>query len=101
MHTHVAKPPTARRRRIAIAPTTPLGRWAAGLGAASIVLLAGSAALGTWGASLGLVCGILGGVVALVAIIRGGERAITVFAALLPWLLALGFVLAEPLIGHD
>lgn len=90
-----------RTHRIAIAPTTYLGRWATGLGAASIALLTGWSAAGTWGAPLGLVCGILGGAVALVAIFRDGERAIAAFAALLPWLFFLGFVAAELIIGHD
>ena len=53
------------------------------------------------GAALGFACGLVGGVVALVAIFRGGERAITVFAALVPFLLVLAFVLGEVLVGHD
>jgi len=39
--------------------------------------------------------------VALVAIFRRGERAITVFAALVPLLLVVAFVLAELIVGHD
>ena len=44
---------------------------------------------------------VAGGVAALVAIRRRGERAIAVFVVLVPFLLAVLFVLAELLIGHD
>jgi hypothetical protein len=45
--------------------------------------------------------GLAGGVCALVAIFRRGERAVAVFVAILPLVLAVTFVLAELLIGHD
>jgi hypothetical protein len=47
------------------------------------------------GAALGLVCGLAGGAAALAAISREGERAVLVFAALLPLLIAVAFLLAE------
>jgi hypothetical protein len=84
-----------------VLPTTPLGKWAIGLAAASIVLLLGWTVLGRLGGVPGLALGLAGGVLALVAILRHGERALTVFAALLPFLNVLVFLLAELLIGHD
>lgn len=102
MQTGVAspRPPSAKRRRIPAGPTTRLGRWAVGLGAGYVV------GVFSWrilpgGAALGFACGFTGGVLALVAIIRHGERAISVFVAALPLLLVVGFVLAELIIGHD
>jgi hypothetical protein len=53
------------------------------------------------GAFFGFACGLVGGVVALVAILRHGERAISIFAALVPFVFVLVFVLAELIIGHD
>ncbi len=93
--------PVGKRRRLAILPTTRLGRRAVWLAAANVVLML------TWmptrpvGAPLGLVCGFVGGILALVAIFRRGERAVAVFAAVLPLLMVVSFVLAELLIGHD
>jgi hypothetical protein len=45
--------------------------------------------------------GLAGGVCALVAIFRREERAVAVFVAILHLVLAVTFVLAELLIGHD
>ena len=53
------------------------------------------------GALLGFASGIAGGVVALVAIVRRGERAPLVVAAVAPLVLVAAFVLAELLVGHD
>ncbi len=72
-----------------------------GLAAANVVLVLGWKLMGPLGAFPGFACGLAGGVVALVAIVRRGERALTAFAALLPFLLVVTFVLAELLIGHD
>jgi hypothetical protein len=80
--------------RTAILPTTYLGRWAVGLAAAFCPLVF-TAAVGPRGAALGFVCGLASGAAALVAIIRDRERAVTVFAALAPAVLAVGFLLAE------
>jgi hypothetical protein len=71
-----------------------LGRWAVGLAAAFFPLVS-AAAMVPRGAVLGFVCGLTGGIAALVAIARDRERALTVFAALLPLVVALAFVLAE------
>ena len=47
------------------------------------------------GAAFGIAFGVSGGVAAVVAIIRDQERALTVFAALLPAAIAVALVLAE------
>jgi hypothetical protein len=93
--------PAHGRRRFAIAPTTRPGTWAVGLAAASIVLEMAWRLMGPLGGFPGLVFGLAGGVVAIVAIVRRGERAITVFAALVPFLNVIVFLLAEFLVGHD
>jgi hypothetical protein len=46
-----------------------------------------------------LALGLAGGIVALLAISRRGERAVTVYAALLPCLNALVFLLGSLLLG--
>ena len=51
------------------------------------------------GAALGFVCGLAGGVAALMAIVRDRERAVTVFAALAPLVIAVAFALAELISG--
>jgi len=93
--------PVKRARRFVILPTTRLGKWAVGLAAANVVLVLGWRLMGPLGAFPGFACGLAGGIVALVAISRRGERAIAVFAATVPALLVVLFVLAELLIGHD
>jgi hypothetical protein len=50
-------------------------------------------------AALGFLCGLAGGVGALVAILRDRERALSVFAAVLPLAVAVAFVLAELIAG--
>jgi hypothetical protein len=75
-------------------------RGSVGLRAASVVLLFGWSLMGRLGGVPGLAFGLAGGVLALVAIFRRGERALTVFAALLPFLNVVIFLLAELLIGH-
>jgi hypothetical protein len=85
----------------AILPTTRLGRWAVGLGAANAVLVLGWRLMGPLGGFPGFVCGLAGGFVALVAIFRRGERAFTVFAAIVPLVFFVLFVLLELTVGHD
>jgi hypothetical protein len=78
-------------------PSTRLGWWAVGLAVASIVLnLAWSILPG--GGILGLICGLVGGVLALIAVIRLHERSWLVFLSILPMLLALFFIPGEFLI---
>ena len=92
--------PAKKGRHIPMLPTTRLGRWAVRLAVGfPVLVLAWSILPG--GAALGFASGLAGGVVALVAIFRRGERAITVFAAILPLALVVAFVLAELIVGHD
>ena len=81
-----------------ILPTSVLGRWAVGLAAAFFPLVF-SAGLVPLAAALGIVCGVAGGALALVAIIRDGDRAVTVFAGFLPLVIALAFVLVQVIAG--
>jgi hypothetical protein len=90
--------PVKHRPRITIVPTTNLGRWAVGFTLAFFPLVF-AAAVVPRGAALGLVCGLASGVVALMAIVRDRERAVTVFAALVPLAIAVAFVLAELISG--
>ena len=90
---------TGENGRLRLWPATRSGKSAIGLGAAFFVFMLGWSVV-PGGAFIGLACGAAGGVVALVAIRRHGERAISVFVVLLPFLLAVLFVLAELLIGH-
>jgi hypothetical protein len=89
--------PAGKRPRIAILPTTTLGRWAVGLAAAFVALVLVGVAVPRGGA-VAVVFGLAGGVAALTAVVRDHERAGTVFAALLPLAFVVGFLVAE-LIG--
>jgi hypothetical protein len=80
--------------RIAILPTTSLGRWAVVLAAVFLPLVF-AAGVVPRAAALGLACGVAGGVMGGVAIVRDRERAVSVLAALAPLVIAVGFVLAE------
>lgn len=86
--------------RIAVFPAARLGWWAVGLAVASLVLVL-AWSLTPAGAFPGFVCGLAGGILALLAIFRRGERAISVFAAAVPLVMVVVFVLAELIIGHD
>ena len=80
-------------------PVTRLGWWAVGLAVASVVLnLAWSILPG--GALLGFICGLVGGVLALIAVIRQHELSWLVFLSILPMLSVLFFFLGEILIPH-
>ena len=80
-------------------PHTKLGWWAVGLAAASIVLLFAWSIL-PGGAWLSFICGLAGGIIALIAIIRQQERSWLVWLTLLPMLNVVIFILAEFLIPH-
>jgi len=84
----------------AILPTTRPGSWAVWLAVGYLVLMPAWSVL-PGGAALAFASGLAGGVVGLVAILRRGERALTVYAAVLPLVLVVVFVAAELLIGHD
>ena len=87
------------RPRITVLPTTHLGWWAVGLAAAFFPLVF-AAAVVPRGAAIGFVCGLAGGVAALMAIIRDRERALTVLAALVPLAIAVAFLLVEVISGN-
>lgn len=90
--------PLRHRPRITVLPTTALGRWAVGLTVAFFALvLAGTVV--PRGAALGFACGLAGGIAALAAMIRDRERAVTVFAALVPPAIAVAFVVSELISG--
>ena len=57
--------------------------------------------MGPAGAFPGLSCGFAGGIVALVSILRLKERAVTVVAALAPFLFAVVFAVAEVIAGSS
>ena len=87
-------PRTRHGSRVLFLPRTEVGGWAVWLAVAFFGLVL----LGTVvprGGGLAFVCGLLGGVLALVAIVREHERALTVFAALVPLAFAVGFVVAQ------
>ena len=90
--------PVDHGRRMTIWPTTNAGLWAAGLGAAFFPLVF-AAALVPRAAALGFACGLAGGIVALVAIVRRRERGVIVFAALLPLVIAVAFALTQLITG--
>lgn len=97
----IGAPPVKKPHRFTFAPTTTTGKWALGLLVADVLLMFGWRLMGPLGAFPGMLLGLVAGIVALVAIIRYGERAITAYAAVLPLLSVVLFVLAELLIGHD
>jgi hypothetical protein len=80
-------------------PHTKLGWWAVVLAAASVVLLLAWSIL-PGGAWLSFLCGLAGGVMALIALIRQHERSWLVFLCLLPMLNVFVFILGELLIPH-
>ena len=85
-------------KRFFAVPSTQLGRWAVGLAVGSIVLILAWSILG--GAMLGFLCGIVGGVLALIAVIRQHERSWLVFLSILPLFWVLIFILGEFLVPH-
>ena len=92
------QPAPMRARRFL--PTTPLGKWAVGLAVAAFPLqLAWTILPG--GAALSMACATAGGICALFAVLRRVDRAIAVYAAVVPLVLTVLFVAAELLIGHD
>jgi hypothetical protein len=91
--------PVKHRPQITFLPATHLGWWAVGLAAAFFPFVF-AAAVVPRGAAVGFVCGLGGGVAALVAIIRDRERALTVFVALAPLVIAVAFLLVELISGN-
>lgn len=93
--------PAPKHHRLAVGPTTYLGKWALGLAVASIAFMVSWRLMGPLGGFPALVCGLAGGVVALVAIVRRGERSVAAFAALVPFLNALVFLVADLVGGNS
>ena len=104
--------PSGKARRIHVLPTTSIGWWALGLAGASMMLLfavplinlipgeVGNAAIfATY--TLAFPAGVVGGIMALVAIIRQHERAVTVFLATLPLVMYLVLIVAEVISGGE
>ncbi len=81
-------------REFRVLPMTRSGRWAVALALAGTLLMLAWTVLPGGGASA-LVLWLAGGIVALVAFTRHGERGLLVFAALLPFVMAVVFVVAE------
>ena len=82
-----------------VRPTTTLGRWAIIIGLGYFVFMPLWSFL-PGGAALAFLCGIAGGVVAIVAVAHRGERGLLAYAAIVPLVLVVSFVLAELVIGH-
>jgi hypothetical protein len=80
-------------------PHTKLGWWSVGLAAANIVLVLAWSIL-PGGALLGFLCGLAGGIVALIAVVRHHERSWLVFLSILPMLNVFVFILGEFLFPH-
>lgn len=70
-----------------------------GLAAANIVLILAWSIL-PGGAMLGFLCGLVGGILALIAVIREQERSWLVFLSILPLFWVLIFILGEFLVPH-
>lgn len=90
--------PVKHPRRVTILPRTHRGWWAVSLAAAFLPLVF-AAGVVPLAAAVGLLCGLGGGVAALMAIVRERERALTVFLALVPLVIAVAFVLVQLISG--
>ena len=80
-------------------PHTKLGWWAVGFAVAGILLVPAWSIL-PGGAGLGFLCELVGGILALIAIIRQKERSWLVWLSVLPMINVFVFILAEFLFPH-
>jgi hypothetical protein len=80
-------------------PATRLGWWAIGLAVASFVLGFAWLFLPA-GALISFLCGLAGGIIALIAIIREHERSWLVWLSILPMINVFVFIIAEFLFPH-
>jgi purine-cytosine permease-like protein len=88
-------PNTPQWRRFLSLPKTRLGWWSVGLAATFVVLLIfGYNVLSLYGIVL-LFSGLCSGVLGLFAVLRGHERSVLVWLAMLPGLFALAFLIGE------
>ena len=82
-------------------PATSLGKWAVGLALASFVLnFLWSVMPFHLGAFPSFLCGIIGGILALIAVTRLRDRSLLVYLAILPLISVIVFILAEFLLPH-
>lgn len=88
-----------RGARRPLLPTTRIGWWAVGLCLGYFVLMPLWSVL-PGGAAAAFLSGLAGGVVAVVAARRHGERSIAVLLAMIPLALVAVFVLGEFLLPH-
>ena len=100
MTTGVVRKRTRASTKTRYLPTTSLGKWAVGLAVVSVLLQFAWMIL-PGGAALAMACALVGGIVGFRAIVRHGERAIAVYATLVPFVLTVVFITAEFVIGHD
>ncbi len=97
------RPNTSTKAPRAVLPTTSLGWWALRLAGFAVVMMFAMPLQEIpyfgwviWGLGwLGLAAALVGGVLAPIAIIRDKERALSVFAAVIPLLFYLVFVVLE------
>jgi hypothetical protein len=87
------------RPRLTILPTTRLGWWAVGLGTAFLPLVFAAGVVPS-AAAIGFLCGLAGGVAGVIAIVRDRERALALLFAIVPLVIAVGFLLAELISGN-
>ncbi len=99
-------------RRIQVLPTTPFGRWALGLAGAPVVLLFAAPLINLIPGEVGnvamfvtytlaLAAAGVGGIFALIAIIRHRDRAVSVFLAAAPLLMYVLLVVVEVIVGGE
>lgn len=101
--------PGQRRQHFVVEPTTRPGKWAVGLVVAATVVLALAAfivvpedSLAAVAVGIAALAGVLaGGVVAFVAIVRRGERALAVYASTLVLSAGVLFLLLHSLLISD
>jgi len=86
--------PTKRAPRLRILPGSNLGWWAMGCAASGIALTFAWPFM-PFGAWPGFMFQIAGGVLALAAIIRKRDRAVTVIVSVLPMLFVIWFIAVE------
>ena len=91
--------PGGTPRAFTILPSTRLGWWAVAL-AATFLPLVLAAGVVPRSAAAGLLAAVAGGSCAVVAITRRGERALAVYAAVVPLTIAAAFLLAELLLAE-
>lgn len=93
---------TTEKMKVYFFPKTKLGKWAVGFGISYFPLMMlwyplSFIGLGGYPA---LLAGLAGGICALFAILKNGERSFLVYSMLVPFLFVFVFLFAELLGGH-